>query len=254
MSAQLIATTERRMILGLGATGRSVARFWQAQGLPFAAADTRAECGEDTQLMAELGGDVTCHFGHVSLDHFDHLSELVVSPGVAIDHPWVVHAKASGARIIGDIDLFRARAKAPVIGITGSNGKSTVTEMLAAMAVACGHRVAVGGNLGQPALDLLDDAVTLYILELSSFQLERSERLDLDVATVLNISADHLDRHGSMPVYHQAKHRVFRGAHAVVANRADPLTIPLLEQQAMACLRVSKSFAAYHTAANSSLK
>lgn len=232
MSAQLIATTERRMILGLGATGRSVARFWHAQGLPFAAADTRAECGEDTQLMAELGGDVTCHFGHVSLDHFDHLSELVVSPGVAIDHPWVVHAKASGARIIGDIDLFRARAKAPVIGITGSNGKSTVTEMLAAMAVACGHRVAVGGNLGQPALDLLDDAVTLYILELSSFQLERSERLDLDVATVLNISADHLDRHGSMPVYHQAKHRVFRGAHAVVANRADPLTIPLLEQQA----------------------
>lgn len=232
MSAQLIATTERRMILGLGATGRSVARFWRAQGLPFAAADTRAKCADDAQLMMELGSDVECHFGNVSLEHFNHLSELVVSPGIAIDHPWVLQAKAAGTRIIGDIDLFRVQAKAPVIGITGSNGKSTVTEMVAAMAAACGHRVAVGGNLGPPALDLLDDDVTLYVLELSSFQLERAERLDLDVATVLNLSADHLDRHGSMPVYHQAKHRIFRGAHAVVANRADPLTIPLLEQQA----------------------
>ena len=232
MSAQLIATTERRMVLGLGVTGRSVARFWHGQGLPFAAADTRAEYASDAQLITELGKDVECHFGDVSLTHFDHLSELVVSPGIALNHPWVVRAKAAGARIIGDIDLFVAEAKAPVIGITGSNGKSTVTEMVAAMALACGHRVAVGGNLGQPALDLLADAVTLYVLELSSFQLERAERLDLGVATVLNISADHLDRHGSMPVYHQAKHRIFRGAHAVVANRADPLTIPLLEQQA----------------------
>lgn len=232
MSAQLIATTEQRMILGLGVTGRSVARFWRAKGLPFAAADTRAECANDAQLIAELGRGVVCHFGDVSLSEFDHLSELVVSPGIPLDHPWVMRANAAGARIIGDIDLFVAEAEAPVIGITGSNGKSTVTEMVAAMALACGHRVAVGGNLGKPALDLLADDVTLYILELSSFQLERAERLDLGVATVLNISADHLDRHGSMPVYHQAKHRIFRGAHAVVANRADPLTIPLLEQQA----------------------
>jgi UDP-N-acetylmuramoylalanine--D-glutamate ligase len=113
------------------------------------------------------------------------------------------------------------------VGITGSNGKSTVTTLLGRMADRCGARVAVGGNLGPPALDLLDDAVQIYVLELSSFQLERAGNLDLAVATVLNMSADHMDRHGSMQRYHHAKHRIFRGCQGVVFNRDDPLSRPV---------------------------
>ncbi len=230
MSAGLIATTERRMVLGMGATGCSVARWWQARGVPFIAADTRAQLASSFELRRDLGPEAEVYFGDIDTAVLDGVSELVVSPGIAIDHPLVEYARAAGTRVIGDIDLFVEAANAPVIGITGSNGKSTVTAMLGSMIAACGKRVAVGGNFGTPALDLLDADVDCYVLELSSFQLERAEPLDLAVATVLNVSPDHLDRHGSLPVYHQAKHRVYRGAKAVVANRADPLTIPLLEQ------------------------
>ena len=129
--------------------------------------------------------------------------------------------------MIGDIDLFRGQARAPVVGITGSNAKSTVTELVGQMARDAGRDVGVGGNLGPPALDLLADTRELYVLELSSFQLERAGNLDLAVAAVLNISPDHLDRHGDMPRYHQAKHRIFRGCEQAVCNPDDPLTVPL---------------------------
>ena len=114
-------------------------------------------------------------------------------------------------------------AQAPVVGITGSNGKSTVTSILGAMIAACGVKVAVGGNLGRPALDLLADEPDLYVLELSSFQLERSETLSLALATVLNVSADHLDRYASLTDYHRAKHVIHKQVGHVVANRDDPL-------------------------------
>ncbi|MCB1822924.1 MAG: UDP-N-acetylmuramoyl-L-alanine--D-glutamate ligase, partial [Candidatus Competibacteraceae bacterium] len=155
-------------------------------------------------------------------------SELVVSPGLSLDAPVVQQARAAGVDIIGDIDLFVQAATAPVIGITGSNAKSTVTELVGEMARAARLDVGVGGNLGTPALDLLAPGRELYVLELSSFQLERAGDLNLAVATVLNLSPDHLDRHGSMPRYHQAKHRIFRGCGKAVVNRDDPLTIPLL--------------------------
>lgn len=231
MPAQLIGTSEARLVLGLGATGRSVARFWRARGLPFTAADTRAELFDDDALRVELGPEVALHCGALPPAVFDGLTEVVVSPGIALDHPWVAAAREAGARIIGDIDLFVHEARAPVVGITGSNGKSTVTALLGAMAEACGRRVAVGGNLGTPALDLLDPAIELYVLELSSFQLERADRLGLSVAGVLNITPDHLDRHGSLQAYHRAKHRIFQGAKAVVVNRADVLTQPLLDAE-----------------------
>ncbi len=155
--------------------------------------------------------------------------ELIVSPGVALDEPVVQQAMDSGANIQGDIDLFVAAATAPVIGITGSNAKSTVTELVGQMALACGRNAGIGGNLGTPALELLDDQRDLYVLELSSFQLERASALNLAVATVLNLSADHLDRHGDMPRYHQIKHRIFRGCQKAVVNRGDRLTIPLVD-------------------------
>lgn len=220
------------MVLGLGASGRSVARWWRAHQLPFVAVDTRAELADSEDIRSDLGPDTRALFGDIDPTEMERVTLLVVSPGIALDHPLVERARAAGARILGDIDLFREAAQAPVIGITGSNGKSTVTAMLGAMIAACNRRVAVGGNFGTPALDLLDEDIEYYVLELSSFQLERSSSLNLDVATVLNVSPDHLDRHGTLPLYHQAKHRIFAGVKAVVANRADPLTIPLLEQSA----------------------
>ncbi len=228
MTAHLIASNERRGVLGLGVTGCSVARWWRSQGCPFIALDTRPEMADSLTARQAAGPDTPLYFGDLDPALVEGLTELVVSPGIALDHPLVAHAAANGVRILGDIDLFVASATAPVVGITGSNGKSTVTALLAAMIEGCGKRVAAGGNLGTPALDLLETDPDFFVLELSSFQLERSEPLNLAAATVLNISADHLDRHGSLPQYHQAKHRIFRGASAVVANRSDPLTLPMV--------------------------
>ncbi len=227
MTARLIASNERRAILGLGATGCSVARWWRSRGCPFIALDTRPEMADSLTARQAAGPDTPLYFGDIDVGLIDGLTELVVSPGISLEHPLVRHAAESGVRIMGDIDLFVASARAPVVGITGSNGKSTVTALLAAMIESCGLRVAMGGNFGTPALDLLATPADFFVLELSSFQLERAGHLNLAAATVLNVSADHLDRHGNLPQYHQAKHRIFRGAHAVVANRSDPLTIPI---------------------------
>lgn len=223
----LIASSVNRVVVGLGATGLSCARYFLRRGLPFSVVDTRADAPGFEAFKLEMP-DVPVYAGVYPVELVTQASELVVSPGVAMNAPVVEQARAAGVSIIGDIDLFMREARAPVIGITGSNAKSTVTELLGLMARDAGLDVGVGGNLGTPALDLLDPGHELYVLELSSFQLERAGELKLAVATVLNVSPDHLDRHGSMPRYHQAKHRIFRGCQKVVVNRADPLTIPLL--------------------------
>ena len=223
----LISSTRRKVVVGLGATGLSVARFLAARGDDFCVYDTREDPPGLAALRAELP-QARVLTGAVPQDVLDTAGELIVSPGIAPAEPWLQQAVAAGAQLLGDIDLFVREARAPVIGITGSNAKSTVTALVGAMARAAGLRVGVGGNLGEPALDLLDDAQQLYVLELSSFQLERAGELDLAVATVLNLTPDHLDRHGSMPRYHQAKHRIFAGCSCVVFNADDPLTIPPL--------------------------
>lgn len=221
----LISSTSRSVVVGLGVTGLSVARYLHARGEDFCVVDTREHPpGLDT-LAAEMPG-VPFVTGELIQAVLDTAAELVVSPGIAPSEPWLQRAVVEGAQLIGDVDLFVREAKAPVIGITGSNAKSTVTDLVGHMAKAAGRRVAVGGNLGTPALDLLDDQVELYVLELSSFQLERAQSLSLEVATVLNLSPDHLDRHGTMQTYHQAKHRIFDGSKSVVLNSDDPLTIP----------------------------
>jgi UDP-N-acetylmuramoylalanine--D-glutamate ligase len=133
-----------------------------------------------------------------------------------------------GVKLSGDIELFARNAKAPIVAISGSNAKSTVTTLVGEMAASAGKRVAVGGNLGTPALDLLSDDVELYVLELSSFQLETTDQLGAEVATVLNVSEDHMDRYSGLPAYHLAKHRIFRGARQVVVNRQDALSRPLI--------------------------
>jgi UDP-N-acetylmuramoylalanine--D-glutamate ligase len=223
----MIASSEHRVVFGLGVTGLSCARHLHRRGLPFTVVDTRVEPPGIHTLRAEMP-DVPVFTGEVPPAVLESASELIVSPGIPLDNPLVQAAAAAGAAVLGDIDLFIREARAPVIGITGSNAKSTVTELVGAMARAAGLDVGVGGNLGTAALDLLADSRELYVLELSSFQLERAGALNLLVATVLNLSADHLDRHGSMPAYHQAKHRIFRGCRKAVVHADDPLTVPLV--------------------------
>ena len=228
VAQDLIASSEHRLVMGLGPTGLSVARYLHARGEIFTVVDTRSDPPGLAELRREMP-DVPVFTGDIPDDVLTSASSLVVSPGLALDEPIVARAIEAGADVTGDIDLFAAAARAPVVGITGSNAKSTVTALLGVMADNAGLAAGVGGNLGTPALELLDDSRQLYIVELSSFQLERTGNLGLAVAAVLNITPDHLDRHGSMPRYHQAKHRIFRGCAKAVVNRDDPLTIPLVD-------------------------
>jgi UDP-N-acetylmuramoylalanine--D-glutamate ligase len=227
MSQNVIASSATRVIVGLGATGLSCARHLARRGVPFALVDTRRE-PQQLPVFRQAFPDTPVFLGEAPAGLFASAAEVIVSPGVSLQDPLLEEARAAGVPLLGDIDLFVREAQAPVIGITGSNAKSTVTELVGRMALAAGLRTGVGGNLGTPALDLLDDACQLYVLELSSFQLERAGVLNLAVATVLNISADHLDRHGSLQSYHQAKHRIFHGCRKAVVNLDDPLTRPLV--------------------------
>jgi len=170
--------------------------------------------------------EVRC--GELDVEFLCRADELYVSPGLALATPALQQAAARGVKLSGDIELFARNAKAPIVAISGSNAKSTVTTLVGEMAAAAGKRVAVGGNLGTPALDLLSDDIELYVMELSSFQLETTDQLSAEVATVLNVSEDHMDRYSGLPAYHLAKHRIFRGARQVVVNRQDALSRPLI--------------------------
>jgi len=183
----------RTVVVGLGRTGLSVARFLVARGVRVAVTDSRARPPE-LERVRELGADLVLRTGGFDAGLLDHADLVVVSPGIELSGPFFDAARARGLGIIGDIELFARAARAPVAGITGTNGKSTVTTLLARMASAAGLAMRAGGNLGAPALDLLDSSVALYILELSSFQLETTESLSLAAAPVLNVTPDHLDR------------------------------------------------------------
>ena len=242
---QLIATDNKQVVIGLGVTGLSCARYLARKQQVFSVVDSREQPPGLAAFKQEFP-DVSLYLGEISDEALQGASQLVVSPGVALDEPAISRAVDNGVEVCGDIDLFRSEAQAPIIAITGSNGKSTVTTLVGEMARRAGKRVAVGGNIGVPALDLLpgdvlpgDDSAAdnekqqepdLYVLELSSFQLERTENLRAEVATVLNISADHMDRYANLLAYHQAKHRIFRGCRQVVINRNDPLSRPLLAE------------------------
>lgn len=226
----LIASDQFRIVVGLGKSGMSLVRFLAQQGVRFAVADTRANPPELATLQRDYP-EVEVRCGELDVDFLCRASELYVSPGLALTTPALREAAARGVKMSGDIDLFIRHAKAPIVAITGSNAKSTVTTLVGEMAAAAGRKVAVGGNIGTPALDLLSDEVELYVLELSSFQLETTERLGAEVATCLNVSEDHMDRYDGMAQYHLAKHRIFRGARQVVVNRDDDLSRPLIADQ-----------------------
>ena len=177
--------------------------------------------------LAELGhltNTLDIRLGGFDLSLLDAASQLVISPGVSLEEPIAQAARARGIEVLGDVELFARAVRAPVIGITGTNGKSTVTSLVARMAASAGRRVLAGGNLGVPALDLLDQPLPdIYVLELSSFQLETTSSLDLMAAVVLNVTADHMDRYASVAAYAAAKARIFMHAATVVLNADDPL-------------------------------
>lgn len=223
----LIASDQFRIVVGLGKSGMSLVRHLARQGVPFAVADTRANPPELATLREQYP-QVEVRCGELDADFLCRAQELYVSPGLSLRIPALAEAASRGVRLSGDVDLFARNARAPIVAITGSNAKSTVTTLVGDMARAAGKRVAVGGNLSTPALDLLADDIELYVVELSSFQLETCERLNAEVATCLNVSEDHMDRYDGMADYHLAKHRIFRGARQVVVNRADALSRPLI--------------------------
>jgi len=213
--------TGKTLVVGLGKTGLSCARYLAAQGVPVAITDSRERPPGLDELRSELP-DIALFLGEFDAAVFEAAEQLVVSPGVSVDHPLIRAAVERGVPVIGDIELFALVAQAPVAAITGSNGKSTVTTLLGEMARRAGVRCGIGGNLGEPALNLLDEQVGLYVLELSSFQLETTYSLQPGVAVVLNLSPDHMDRYTDFAAYAATKARIYERAGVRVFNLDDP--------------------------------
>lgn len=227
------ATTEtveqpRTLVVGLGVTGLSCARFFASRGVDVVVTDSREHPPGLEALQQQYPG-VPVYTGEFNKRAFAEAERIIVSPGVPLTQLLIRQAIERGAEVMGDIDLFLELAEAPVVAITGSNGKSTVTTLLGEMAKADDKVVAVGGNLGTPVLDILDSRVELYVLELSSFQLELVHRLKAAAAVVLNISADHMDRYESIDDYADAKAVVYRNASVAVVNLDDALAATLAE-------------------------
>jgi UDP-N-acetylmuramoylalanine--D-glutamate ligase len=220
------------VIVGLGRTGLSCARYLRERGWRLAVTDTRAEPPQLAALR-ELDARIPVRLGGLDTRLLDDAVCVVVSPGVSLEEPFFTEARRRGLEIVGDIELFARAVDAPVVGITGTNGKSTVTTLVGRMAARAGVKVRVGGNLGEPALDLLaaahraGEAAGLYVLELSSFQLETTHSLDLAAAAVLNVSPDHLDRYASVGAYAAAKARIFARTTTAVINLDDPLVVAM---------------------------
>lgn len=216
------------VIIGLGLTGRSCVDFFLARGITPRVMDTRQAPPDRDKLP----GGIACHTGSLDNGWLQRADLIVVSPGVAVNHPALVQAAQRGVEIIGDIELFCREATAPIVAITGSNGKSTVTMLVGEMAKAASLKVGIGGNIGQPALTLLSHSAQLYVLELSSFQLETTFSLKAAAATILNITQDHQDRYPlGLSHYQAAKLKIYHNAQTCVFNADDVLTTPMKAAQ-----------------------
>ena len=211
----------RYLVVGLGKSGLSSIKYLVKQGYDVVVTDSRQSPPGLEQLQKEYP-QIRAYIGGFAAEAFESAECIVVSPGVSIREPLIAESRARGAEIIGDIELFARHAKAPVVAITGSNGKSTVTALVGEMAKTAELDVRVGGNIGTPALDLLlDTEPDLYVLELSSFQLETTNSLDAKAAAILNISEDHMDRYENLSEYAAAKAKVYHGSGVLVVNLDD---------------------------------
>lgn len=215
-------------IIGLGKTGLSCVDYLQSQGVNIRVIDTRTNpAGAD-----KLPKNIPLHTGSLNQQWLLESDMIVISPGLAVKTPEIQTALLAGVEVVGDIELFCRAAKKPIVAITGSNGKSTVTTLVYEMAKAAGLNVGMGGNIGIPALSLLEQHCDLYVLELSSFQLETTYSLKAAAATVLNVTEDHMDRYVDLEDYRQAKLRIYHNAETAVVNKEDKLTFGEGENQA----------------------
>ena len=211
------------VIIGLGVTGLSCLRhLYDTDEL--VVIDTRA-APPNADEVATRYPDAEYRFGTCQFD-FLQTDRVVVSPGISLEMPLVRAAMAAGLPVVSDIDLFCQEVTAPVVAVTGTNGKSTVTSLVGHMLERLGKKPGVGGNLGDAALDVIAADRDCYAIELSSFQLERMQSCRFQTATILNVSEDHIDRHGSLQRYAAQKQRIYAGVHRAVANRDDALTAP----------------------------
>ena len=212
---------KKELVYGLGATGLSVARYLKRNDVNAIYYDSRQDAPGLDELMS-LDADAEVVLGDNTKGLLKKAKRIIVSPGIPDDDDFLQDARKKKIAVVSDIELFAAKVTAPVAAVTGSNGKSTVVTLLALMCDAADVPALAGANLGLPALDLLaEDTPEFFVLELSSFQLQRLPELSADVAGVLNVSADHLDWHSSEEEYRAAKYRIFRGAKAVVFSRDD---------------------------------
>jgi UDP-N-acetylmuramoylalanine--D-glutamate ligase len=223
-------TSGKTIVAGLGKTGISCARYLRYCGIEFSVVDSRLNPPALQEFQTEFP-DVAVELGSFNPVTLVAAAELIVSPGISLQEPAIVAARERGVSVCGDIDIFSREVSSPIIAVTGSNGKSTVVSLVGEMARSCAVAVGIGGNLdgpqAMPALDLLrQEKRALYVLELSSFQLETTRQLNAEVAVVLNLSEDHRDRYASMQEYQQAKHRIFRGCRNFVVNRDDAASAP----------------------------
>lgn len=217
------------LVIGLGVTGESCVRYLRAQDMPVRVLDTRTN---PPGLASLKETDVPVHVGGWKKEWLAQARRLIVSPGVAVATAEIAEQVAAGKEVIGDVELFARAVTGSVAAITGSNAKSTVTALVGKMSEEAGRATQVGGNFGTPALELLNDNADVYVLELSSFQLETTYSLGAQVAAFLNVSQDHLDRYRSLADYIAAKQRIFDGCDVAVWNRDDEVTRPQSPQDA----------------------
>lgn len=212
-----------KIIIGLGKTGLSCIRYLARNNHNLAVIDSRANPPGLQELQKDFP-KIPIYVGDFHETILQQASEIIISPGVALSEPSISSCIKQGIKVIGDIELFARDTKTPIVAITGSNGKSTVTSLVGAMIKKSGKKAGIGGNLGTPALDLLEQKADFYVLELSSFQLESTYSLQAAASVVLNISPDHMDRYHDLNEYLKAKQRIYSGCLAAIINRDDPLS------------------------------
>lgn len=226
-------------VIGLGKTGLSCVDFLTLKKAKVQVIDTR----ENPAGAEQLDKSIPLHTGSLNSEWLLKSDLIVISPGLALATPEIQQAIQAGVEVVGDVELFCREAKAPIIAITGSNGKSTVTTLTAEMVKQAGLKVGMGGNIGVPVLSLLDEDYDLFVLELSSFQLETTYSLKAKAATILNISEDHMDRYDSIADYRSAKLRIYDNAENIIVNGEDAQTYP--EQAVKNLIRFAEQNAEY---------
>jgi UDP-N-acetylmuramoylalanine--D-glutamate ligase len=213
-------------VLGLGVTGLGIVRFLLSHGLSPKVVDSRAN-PPGIEWLSNHAPSLNTHFGNLDTAGLNCSDMIIISPGLSLKTPAIASAINSGVEVIGDVELFARINTKPVVAVTGSNGKSTVVTLAYEVLKTAGFNVALGGNIGTAVLDLLSDDFDIYVLELSSFQLDTTTSLKSVSATVLNVSEDHLDRYDSYQAYIDSKLTIYNGAECIVVNEDDKQTHPV---------------------------